>query len=201
MSDQQNAGEPQVHSGKLTPTEDKTPGVINASCPTPDEVEVDWGAALDRSVVSSHALSVLRDIASKACVKSVKISSTARTPEAQAHVMYDNIQTRGIASQRLLYGGPAKQVLDIYEKEVAASHDRAQVEAAMVEKINELGPSNVSRHISQGPGMSTFDIAPSSIGDKEARDRFKAEAKADPRVKNFYEPPNDPGFHFEVPNP
>jgi hypothetical protein len=201
MNDQQSTTGPQIHSDKLTPIEDTEPGVINANCPTPGEIQVAWAVGLDRSVVSDHALSVLRDVASKACVKSVTISSTARTPEAQAHVMYNNIQAKGMASQRRLYGGPAKLVLDTYENETAAGHDRAAVEAAMIAKINELGPSNVSRHLSQGPGMSTFDVAPSSVGSKEAGDRFKAEARADPRVKNFYEPPDDPGFHFEVPNP
>lgn len=201
MNTENSSPTPQLHSGELTPTQDKSPGVINVSCPTPDEIQIDWSEGLDRSVVSENALSVLRDIASKACVKSVRISSTARTPEAQAHEMYNNIKNWGIDSQRKLYGGPGKQVLDTYESEVAAGHDSIQVEAAMAAKINELGPSNVSRHISQGPGMSTFDVSPRSVGEREARERFRAEAKADPRVKNFYEPPNDPGFHFEVPNP
>jgi hypothetical protein len=114
--------------------------------------------------------------------------------------MYENAQRKGVASQRALYGRAADRVFDAYDRGVAQHQDAAQIQADMAEQINAVGPGNISHHIAQGPSVSTFDVAPSSVGGDEAKARFVREVLADSRVQRFFQPPADPGYHLEVNN-
>jgi len=66
----------------------------------------------------------------------------------------------------------------------------------MAAKIMALGPERVSRHACDPNVLNVFDVAPSSIGNKHA---FEAAASADERVSRFLTPPDDPGYHLEIP--
>jgi hypothetical protein len=46
--------------------------------------------------------------------------------------------------------------------------------------------------------LNVFDVAPSSIKDKVA---FERAVKAERRVTKFLTPPDDPGYHLEIPQP
>ncbi|PMQ02718.1 hypothetical protein DyAD56_22850 [Dyella sp. AD56] len=190
----------QTHTAELPTIENQATTTIQVACPSADEVNVTYSPTVDRSGISDNAELVLREICSKACIRSATISSGVRSVESQAKAMYENAQKTGVPSQRTLYGHIADRVLDAYEQGVAQHKDAAQIQADMAEQINAAGPGNISHHISQGPAVSTFDVAPSSIVGDDAKKRFVREVLADARVQRFFQPPNDPGYHLEVTN-
>jgi hypothetical protein len=161
-------------------------------------MQVHFGPNAVLSAVSPYTLGVLRDIMRAAGLTSVTISSTARDSYNQARVMYENISTRGVEHQKALYGRFGDMVIDVF----AANHKKGKLDVIdlMTKKIEELGPSNVSRHCADPSVLCVFDVAPSSI----PRDKwvaFEKAVRADKRVSNFLTPPKDPGFHLEVPQP
>ena len=81
------------------------------------------------------------------------ISSTQRSPADQARVMYNNLETQGVAAQRKLYKPPGQAVIDVYVAGKAAKKTPDAIKAAMTAKINELGPENglASRRRSENP--------------------------------------------------
>jgi hypothetical protein len=81
---------------------------------------------------------------------------------------------------------------------VSASKSADAIKAEMTAKIVELGPMTVSHHAADPKTLNVFDVAPSSVAGVSA---FEAAAKADARVSKFLTPPNDPGLHFEIPQP
>jgi hypothetical protein len=160
--------------------------------------QIDFGPNAKASDVSPYSLGVLRDVMAAANVPKVIISSTQRSSTDQARVMYNNLETQGVAAQRKLYKPPGQAVIDVYVAGNAANQTPDAIKAAMTAKINELGPETVSHHAADPKILNVFDVAPSSVADVNA---FQNAAKADSRVSKFLTPPNDPGLHFEIPQP
>ena len=131
-------------------------------------------------------------------LKSALISSTSRTPADQARIMFNNLEKYGVEHQKRLYGRSGDSVIDVYAKSRAAGKTSDQIKADMETKIKEVGPTNVSRHTGDPNVLNVFDVAPSSITDKVA---FEKAVKADTRVTKFLTPPQDPGYHLEIPQP
>jgi len=175
-------------------------GSGNGGGPTAEATtgSISFGTNADQGAVSEHSRQVLQDIMKAAKLDSLTITSTARTPERQAIAMGDNIVSQGVESQKALYGSYGDQVIDVYVAEKAAGKSQAEIVSAMEAKINELGPSNVSRHFADPSTMSVIDIAPSQITDREA---FEKAVEADSRVTTFLKPPSDPAYHLEIPQP
>lgn len=151
-----------------------------------------------KEVVSTYTLTVLEEILTKAQLSGVTITSTSRTVEDQARIMFNNIRSKGVDNQKELYGPNGDKVIDVY---VAAKKDGKtdqQIIGLMVDKINELGPGNVSKHIADPQKLNVIDIAPSSITNKSA---FVQAVNADKRVSKFLTPPADPAYHLEIPQP
>jgi len=169
------------------------------NCPEPEDVKISFESSANASAVTDTAFRVLKEICAKACQKSARITSTARSVEDQARIMYDNIGRDGVASQRRLYAAAGDMVIDVYEAEKKKKSSRSAAEAAMVEKINDLGPANVSNHLAQGTAICTIDVAPSSISD-ENQEKFLEEAAAHPSVARLLQPPNDRAYHLEIRN-
>ncbi|MDC0713994.1 hypothetical protein POL68_36350 [Stigmatella sp. ncwal1] len=160
-----------------------------------------YGPKANADAVSAHSQKVLGEIMNTAGVNSATISSTARAPEDQARAMYDNLQAKGIASQKDLYSKFGDQVIDAYAASVDAGQTKEQTLQAMVDKINELGPSNVSRHLANPSQLNVVDIAPSSIP-ADKREAFQEAIRAHPEVSKFLGPADgDPAYHIEIPQP
>ena len=148
---------------------------------------------------------VIKELLRSAGAPSVAVSSLQRTPEDQARIMFDNIMADGVAKQKELYGPNGDAVIDVWVQETTGlkrSEIRAQrttIETAMVDKINELGPFNVSHHIADpNSGIQTVDLAPSSIA-ASARAKFQSFAQSDSRVAEFFGPrKGDKAFHVEI---
>lgn len=159
---------------------------------------IHFGANAKQDAVSDYSRRVLQDIMKAAKLDNLTITSTARTPHRQAVAMFENLQSKGVASEKALYGPNGGKVIDVYVAQHAAGKSRAEIIASMEAKINEIGPSKVSRHLADPSTRNVIDIAPSQITDKAA---FEAAVKADPRVSKFLKPPQDKAYHLEIPQP
>lgn len=160
-------------------------------------VTVNFSKSANKSTVSDYSLSILKDVLSKAGVKSATISSTTRTPTEQATVMYENIKRRGIRNQLSLYKKNGDAVINVYKTLSEKENSKSSIIEAMTKKIKELGPSTVSKHCANPSKINVIDIAPSSISNKAA---FLKEAKKDPRISKILDPSDgDPTYHIEIP--
>ena len=163
------------------------------------EVKIRFGKYARPEVVSVYALSVVKDLLRNSGNYSALITSTLRTPADQARAMYNNLigGPEQVARQKALYGKNGDQIIDAFVAAQAAGEDKRGILNAMIEKIEEIGPTKVSRHMADFSKLVVLDIAPSSIKYKK---RFKEEVELDERVSRFYYPPKDPAFHLEIPN-
>jgi RHS repeat-associated protein len=69
-----------------------------------NQVSINYGSNADPSTVSLYTKATLIDIMNETGNESIKINSTTRSPEAQARVMSENVNSQGMASQKKLYG-------------------------------------------------------------------------------------------------
>lgn len=194
----------QTTTTKMTPTSDTQGVKVMVKCPTLDAITIKFSPTAKASDMTDYSLKILKDILFKACIKSATISSTARDSANQARVMYDNLigtgPKQGEKEQRNLYKGrDGIKVIDVYVELAEQKKSREEIIGAMKQKIEELGPENVSKHASDPKVYNVFDVAPSSISKKEA---FEAAVRKDPRVTRFITPKKgDPGYHFEITQP
>jgi hypothetical protein len=160
---------------------------------TPDQVTV----TNNGTGVTADAIQVLKEIVAAIGETSAEITSGRRTPAEQAAAMYTNLESKGVAVQRRLYGRYGDQVIDVYEtgKRATPAKDATTIKQEMTDKIIELGPSNVSNHCSNN---SVIDVAPSSI---RSDGQFQIRAQAHARVTKYLGPnttPSDPAHHLEI---
>jgi hypothetical protein len=162
----------------------------------PDAPRIDFGESTHPEGMSAYTRGVLSDILRASKTKRCLVSSTSRTPEEQARVMFDNLVRYGAEAQRKLYARPGRRVIDVFEKQSTAGKSADEVKRAMAEEIRQIGPSSVSRHAADPQKLNVFDVAPSSIPDRRG---FENAVREDKRVAYFLTPPVDPGYHLEIP--
>ena len=140
------------------------------------------------------AAAILKGILKTAGLAAATVTSAHRTPEEQARVMYDNCVSKGAAYNHALYCTAGDRIVEVFE----ANRDqpRDTVIRLMTEKIEEIGPSNVSMHMSDT--HYTFDVAPRSIPE-EKHPAFVAAVLGNKAVSKLLQPPRDPAFHLELP--
>ena len=153
--------------------------------------------------MTPEALTALKAILTTAGITSAQISSVARDSAAQAGAMYVNLegsgQGQGVEAQRALYAAPGDKVIDVYEALKKEKKTPAEIKDGMKEKIDEVGPSNVTQHAADASKVCVFDVGPASIPtDKHAKLSEAAEAEEGKSLIRFIPYPADPGFHFEV---
>lgn len=149
-------------------------------------------------VVSASAVNVLKEILKDACIQSATITSGRRTPADQARIMYALIEANSVSYAKTLYGAPGDSVIDVYVAQKAQNKTEAQIRAAMEQKINDVGPTSVSKHISTSHDV--FDVGPSTIPDSK-EGAFRAaiqEARSDGKISSYIFPPTDPAYHIEI---
>ncbi|MBI4088711.1 hypothetical protein HY415_01300, partial [Candidatus Kaiserbacteria bacterium] len=171
-------------AGSISPTY-VPPTVVTV--PTVPTVTVNSGV-----VISTGAVNVLKDILKTAGLTSATITSGRRTSDDQTRIMYDNLQTYGVANQKALYGPNGDAVIDVYAERKQAGASAAEIKAAMKQKIEQLGCSNVSNHCS---ASDVFDVAPSSISNGGM---FRTAVQNSSAVKKYIFPPTDPAYHIEL---
>jgi hypothetical protein len=146
------------------------------------------------NALPAAALKVLKEVLKAAGIAQAQVTSVSRTPADQARVMYDNCVSKGAAFNKTMYAAAGDKVVDVF----VANKDkpRDKVIELMKAKILELGPSHVSKHISDT--HYTFDVAPSSIPPSK-HGAFLTAIKAHKAISNVIPPPTDPAFHIEIP--
>jgi hypothetical protein len=171
--------------------EDPFVGPVRARQPN---VDIQFGSRANSSALTDYSRSVISDVANQAGVSSLKISSTARSPEDQARVMYENLMA-GTASE---YKAPGRA---IFESARDAGLSAEQTKALMASQIRDFLDQGkfVSSHVGDPSVRNVFDVAPSSVSNRAA---FEAAARANPSVTKFLSTQNnDPAFHFEIVQP
>ena len=144
------------------------------------------------AVVSANAVNVLEDILRTSGLTSATITSGQRTSDDQARIMYENLQAYGVTNQKALYGPNGDAVIDVYAAQKQSGVGEIAIKAAMKQKIEQLGCSNVSNHCS---ASDVFDVAPSSISNGGA---FLTAVQNSSAVRRFIYPPTDPAYHIEL---
>jgi len=163
---------------------------------------IKFGDKANQAVVSVHTIGVLTDILRAANCDSCLITSTSRTPADQARIMFNNIQSQGVAKQKGLYAAPGRAVIDEYVKAKNAGKTPDQIKAAMEAKIRALGPETISHHCADPAKLNVVDVSPGSVAHPQAFQTAVNAAKAQGKVSKFLTPGNnDPAFHIEIPQP
>jgi hypothetical protein len=155
-----------------------------------NEVSITYGKNADESTISDYSKSVVVDVMNESNNSSVQINSTARTPEDQARIMSENVESQGMKSQTDLYGPKGDKVLTLYPNQ-----------KAMVSKINELQGQKGLNHVADPSKINVLDISPWRGGIKNPKDLTKA-AKSNKSVSRVFSPygkPRDPAIHIEIP--
>jgi hypothetical protein len=163
-----------------------------------EAVAITFGPNAQPAALTDFSRGVLTDILRAAGLSRAVISSTSRSPADQARVMFANLEREGIEAQRRLYREPGRKVIEVYRQGKLAGKGAAAIQALMTAEIVRLGPTTVSRHASDPKILNVFDVAPGSIAN---RPLFEAKVRAEGRVAKFLLPPNDPGYHLEIPQP
>jgi hypothetical protein len=150
--------------------------------------------------VKQYSLKVIEDLAKRAELASIRITSTFRTLDQQIDVMYENLsQPGGVESQNKLYGMKGEKVIDAYvqeRKEVAATE--ATIKTAMKKKAIEVGFS--SQH--SRPDYEQYNVIDISYSNwpPEVYRKMREAAEGDARVKRVKgKEENDKALHLEIP--
>ncbi len=160
--------------------------------------KIEFGPNAKQDVVSSYTRDVLSGLMRTAGVDRVVITSTYRSVEDEARVMYANVEKQGVDHELKLYAKPGREVIKEYARSKDAGNPPERIIDDMVHKIKELGSTNVSHHNADPALLSVFDISPRSV---TKQGDFEAAINAERKVSKFFKPPQDSSYHLEVPQP
>ena len=141
--------------------------------------------------ISHYSMTVLFENMLASGVEQVTITSTFRTPEGQAAAMLSNIEQGNMIN----YASAGRAVNKVYD--ISKSH--AENLDAMIKEIYKQGPTNVSKHCSDGVFENVCDI----VIPNNAR-LFYDNVCNDNRVSKYLCPFNDKGekcHHIQIIQP
>lgn len=160
-----------------------------------NEVYVTYSSNIkeNRRVVSTYSINVIKLALMQCGMTHAVITSTLRTPEDQAEIMYDNAKIN-FDKQKSLYGKNGDDVLEVYKDNKNKTKD--DVVKLMKEKIESLlkKDKKVSNHcisMDDFKKLNTFDIGLNSTRAKTknfSKEKFTkvfAELKQQGYIKNF----------------
>jgi hypothetical protein len=203
-----------VHIPGNTLTNDPagTTHLVAASSPNsigalPD-VQVAFGPNANANVVSAAMMDAVKDSLRQAGQANATITSTARTPADQARAMFNNLVNPAhpvpvnVANQLALYAAPGDAVINVFVAQTQGMtraqilQNAANIQAAMVQEINNQGPQNVSRHCANPNQVSVVDVSAAPFNANNAP-LFIAAAQG--RVARFIDERNTNNcFHLEL---
>lgn len=137
-------------------------------------------------------------------VKDLVITSTIRSSEDQARIMFDNLQ----AGKSAKYGETGTAVVATYNERIKAGSNRSEIKSAMTEVIQQYADNGrlVSNHQDDPNKLNVFDVAPSSVNKNlvstwhdalnTATSRKSIDKYYGPNTKTF-----DPAYHLEITQP
>lgn len=158
------------------------------------DVQLSFGPNARKDVLSEFTVGVLKGNLRLAGEASALITSTFRTPEDQARIMFANIKNK--KGDEGIYKGPGQEVLKIYKKLKKTNANDAEIIAAMADRIGEFpDPGVVSRHCGNFAMLQVVDIDPLSVLSQWL---FEIAIESDSRINNVLSPPKDPAYHIEI---
>ena len=138
--------------------------------------------------ISSYTYNILKNLPYYS--GEIYITSVARTVEEQARAMLNNIKRSGVQSQLDIYASAGDSVINVYNKDLSDEQNRQN----MIEKIKEVGPSNVSKHCADPSVLNVFDVSRSMLSDV---DTFKSALVF--RGIYYIDEPKNNCVHIEIP--
>lgn len=174
--------------------------------PTPASTEsnapiIEYNPDVNKTVISVYAIEVITNILKDSGNTRARITSSERTPAAQAQAMYHNIVLKGVDTQKRLYGPSGDKVIDVYIQQKAMGKSPSEILEAMTAKIVEVGPSNISHHLADFTKLVVVDIAPSSVVYQNEFIATASKYKTNGILSEFFHPGDgDPAYHLEIPN-
>ena len=133
-----------------------------------DEVKLHFeGQTSNEDSLSIKTKNILKEVGKTSKNFDIYITSTARSTYDQARIMYENCdKVGGVAKQKEIYADPGDKVIDVYVNEKKLGKTEAETIISMENKIKDLGPSNVSKHIADFKVMNTFDVSYARLSNK-----------------------------------
>lgn len=159
---------------------------------------IKFASTANSASVAVESRAALKEIMADAGISQMTVTSTARSANAQARIMYKNIVVHGVEHQKALYGKSGDLVIDAYVAAKEAGKSEGGIISAMEEKLAEIGCGKVSRHCADSSKLDVLDIAPSSIPE-DKRDAFERAVKNSDKITKYIFPPTDPAYHLEIP--
>lgn len=114
--------------------------------------------------VSDYSMEKLLSLKYHGYYGKIVITSTNRTVDDQARIMYDNIITNGVEHQLKTYKKAGQDVINTFDSTLSRQENISR----MIEKINEVGPLNVSKHLADFAKVNAIDVDKKSLSDVNA---------------------------------
>lgn len=121
--------------------------------------------------ISDYSMEKLQSLKYHGYYGKIVITSTNRTVDDQARIMYENIITNGVKYQLETYKKAGQDVVNTFDPTLSRQENIAR----MAEKINEVGPLNVSKHLADFAKVNAIDVDKKSLSSVRA---FKDAAKS-----------------------
>lgn len=141
--------------------------------------------------ISNYTWEKLMSLRDYGYVGDITITSSGRSVEDQARIMYDNIQKYGKRHQLDTYKQPGQKVINTYDEKLSRERNIAN----MAEAIRREGPERVSRHVGDFNRLNVIDVDKRSLSNIQA---FKDSVKHAGFTKVLDE---NGCIHLELPQP
>ncbi|MFI3321448.1 MAG: hypothetical protein R3Y50_02875 [Rikenellaceae bacterium] len=159
-------------------------------------VSINFAKPNDRNYVSEKSLDIIRKIAVDSNCNTILITSTVRTPREQALQFYNDDISKGFSEQYNLYSNYGDEVIKIHENN--QSLPKEEIINLMTKKINDLIPSNVSKHCGDHNQLNVFDIAYSSLGVNRLSFIDQAKKLTGTLISKLIDEPKHKCVHIEI---
>ena len=127
-----------------------------------DDIKVHCKAYVNCSEISDISKNILRKVAKVFDTPEVLISSGRRSVEDQVVAMFYNCENGGVEAQYELYGTNGDAVVEVFEDTYNGDNE-TETKQAMIDKINELGGYNVSRHCGTIEEYNNYNVIDLSV--------------------------------------
>lgn len=161
------------------------------------DVKIIFAKEKDHLTVSEKSIGIIKQIASASNNPSVYITSSVRSPEDQARIMYNDTVTLGMTQQYILYGPNGDKVIDVYKAMKELNKSREDIIKAMERKIYELGPSKVSLHCGNHNVLNVFDISSNGAKLRNPKD-FLSQAYLHKEISKILNESERNCYHIEI---
>ena len=154
-------------------------------------LKINYSSSANKNAISDYTTSILVDVMNQSGESSIQINSTARDAARQADAMIQVVKDNKMSGAKELYGQFGDIVLDAYP-------DRG----AMINKINEIGPSKISNHCADPNKINVVDISTWQGGIRNPK-IFANEASKNSKASEVLTPWNstDKAIHIAIPQP